>query len=665
METAADRALKLPLESPFDPPEHSHHHRHPHQSGHEGSDLGPGAANDQSDEESQTRARSESEQAGHYDQPKLVSLSPAMGPSFITANEASPDAYNDERSATGTPGGKKRTGIAATDTSLTAAAAAAVASIQDVWSENFNEPLPTNREERIQQALEFMRSEKHAHAADKNIKKHSLRQIAMFFQVPKSTLYDRLKNKGALAEEKSQIPIDGTTGLVSSYSVSSRAHSQQMKISLEKEELLLIQTHNLCHALGNTLNLTHIRDFITSLVDGVSLGKKWVHNFTRRHDHALIYGTLSSRFNVRMANSKNCRSNFEYLWRCFVPLLQESIKRLPDDDSFYYITKTCVHQPSMSSIFTCFEVSPQNLSLKIHGKPHLVIFPDYFGKSCLQRDMGSQPPMENNSNLNENDAIDHEGLQGDETALDSKANKHEKLQKQHKLDKLNEAFTKVYTSCCMSKHSSSPPLVVFEGFNDRYNWDPLVGKDIVHLGRFLAVPWKQQIFQPIIAKQLITIVDNVARGSSILGVQLSEIDLALDHVDLNLDAFSAELNQILRISTDPSPASVDPHDSTQESDLNVFASSLRSPPVQDHDVENSFLDKTAQHHHQQQKDAHRQPIETATSGNIFENSTLSQLQDVINLIDTNETELYNELTDPSSKAVLMDIFSRIKGILPQ
>lgn len=667
METAADRALKLPLESPFEPRDHHHHHRHhhhdhAHHAEHEGDELVQDGPNEQSDEESQGPARNGSEQAGHYGQQKLVSLSPPMGPSFISTNEGTPDAYNDERAALGA---KKRPGNSATDPSLTAAAAAAVASIQDVWSENFSEPLPTNKEERIQQALEFMRNEKHAHAADKSIKKHSLRQIALFFQVPKSTLYDRLKNKVTLTiEDKDRIPISGSPTISNSYSVSSRAHSQQMKISLEKEELLLVQTHNLCHAMGNTLNLTHIRDFITSLVDGVSLGKKWVHNFTRRHDDSLIYGTLSSRFNVRMLNSKNCRCNFEYLWRCFVPLLQEKVKRLSQDEPFYYITKTCVHQPSMSSIFTCFEILPADMSVKIYGKPHLVIFPDYFGKSCMQRDMVNQTRAENGANFSESEAIDHEGLQESDSPMDSKVNKHEKVQKQHKIDKLNEAFTKLYASCCMREESNTdmPPLVVFEGFNDRYNWDPLMCKNMVDLGRFLAVPWNQQIFQQSISKRLINIVDNVARGSSILGVQLSEMDLALDHVDLDMEAFASELNQLLQMPTESTTASIEPREPAQDNDLNVFASTLRSPPSHDHEEENNFLTKSLQHQPHQKE---QQPIETTASANIFENSTLSQLQDVINLIDTNESELYNELADPSSKATLIDIFTKIKGILPQ
>ena len=116
--------------------------------------------------------------------------------------------------------------------------------------------------------------------------------------------------------------------------------------------------------------------------------------------------------------------------------------------------------------------------------------------------------------------------------------------------------------------------------------------------------------------------------------------------------------------TEATPPSEETQEPPQDSDLNVFTSSLRSPPPQDHDVENNFLSKATQEHHQE-KEQRQQPIETAASANIFENSTLSQLQDVIHLIDTNESELYNELAEPSSKATLMDIFTKIKGILPQ
>lgn len=683
METAADRALKLPLEPPFDTTDHPHHHH-----GIENDDLVDHRSNGHSGEDCQNQARGDTENGNNYDQQKLVSLSPEMGPSFISGNEGSPDTFPDDRAGTV---GRKRYSESVADPSLTAAAAAAVASIQDVWSENFSEPLPTNKEERIQQALEFMRNEKHAHAADKNIKKHSIRQIALFFQVPKSTLYDRLKNKALLPNSEKSGDSIVANPAASAYSISSRAHSQQMKISMEKEELLLLQTHKLCHALGNTINLTHLKDFITSLVDGISLGKKWVHNFTRRHDNDLVYGTLSSRFNVRMANSKNCRCNFEFLWRCFVPLLQETIKQLPQDEPFYYITKTCIHQPSMTSVFTCFEVKPRDLSVRLFGEPHLVIFSDYFGKAYSQRDNAkdavSRLHHSTASMINGHDNIDHENLQDSDRTGDSVMNRHDRLQKHHKLEKLNSVFARIYAHCCSNRELNPGfvPLVIFEGFTDRFNWDPLIGKNMVHLGQFLAVPWNQQIFQQLIAKQLMNVVSSVTRRSSMIGNQASDLetDTILHHVELDMEVFRTKLGQVLRMRTETPTPPIDTHATAQDNDLNVFASTLRSSPDRDHDVDTNFLGKPAatqtqtqqQHHHHNHHNHHQEPpspqgpppppLETVTSANIFESPSLSQLQDVINLIDTNEEDLYRDLADPSLKTTLMDIFSKIKGILPQ
>lgn len=314
------------------------------------------------------------------------------------------------------------------------------------------------------------------------------------------------------------------------------------------------------------------------------------------------------------------------------------------------------------------------MSIELFGKPQIVIFPDYFGKSYLQRDgnpisreMQKQSQMQNDIEsspiINGHSDVDHSSLDNG-AALDahSKITKHEKFQKQYKVDKLNEVFAGIYADCCTKRNADTGseselmPFVVFEGFNDRYNWDPLACKSLVHLGHFLALPWNQQIFQQSISKQLINVVDNVARSSSILATQLSVMETTLEHTDLDMSMFVADLNRILRMPRESAPTSVENHESVQENELNVFASTLHSPSSHEQEVDNGFLTKNNQH---------QQPIETVSSANIFENTTLSQLQEVINLIDNNESELYRNLLDPSSKATLMDIFSKIKGILPQ
>lgn len=586
------------------------------------------------------------------------------------------------------------------DPSLSAAAAA-VASVQDAWAENFHEPLPTNKEDRIKQALEFMRSEGQAHAADKNMKKHSIRQIAMFFQVPKSTLYDRLKHTAAHANpnggpENTRMNMAGPT-----YSVSSRAHSQQMKLSPERELTLLHQLHDLCHALGNTLNLTHIRDFIISLVQGVTLGKKWVHNFNRRHDDAVVYGTHSSQYNVKMMNSKSCRSNYEYLWKCFVPLLQERISQLPADEPFFYITRTCIHQASMSSIFTCFKIVPGDLTMTMVFPPRVVLFPDYFGRIYLQlRDLkrsedrhgygvaavGDEADEVERSSASSSSASSAGSRAIDKNEKDhgvdhNKINNQEKLQKEFKLRKLNQVFHRLYTDCCL--HTGQPhnggeitipngqeplteqaskeqvPLVIFEGFEDRYNWDPLICRSLVVLGKFLAFPWNHQLFQKMIAAELQAVVDNVAQSASITATQLSSMELDLDQVEINLDPFTRSLRHLLQSPTETIPNLN--HNGVLVNDL--FGSALpQSPPHTNSNTQSlahtSANSSTPCEHHQQ--------LENSTSANIFEDTTLAQLQEVVGMIEHNESQLYGELADGStSKAALMEIFKKIKGIVPQ
>lgn len=579
-----------------------------------------------------------------------------------------------ERNEDSNQNSDKRSLVTVTDQSLSAAAAA-VASVQDAWGENFNEPLPTNKEDRIKQALEFMRGERQAFAADKNIKKHSIRQIAMFFQVPKSTLYDRLKNKSI----DSQVN-DGRIYVGPTYSVSSRAHSQQMKLSPEKEEALLDQLHNLCQALGNTLNLTHIRDFIVSLVEGISLGKKWVHNFNRRHDDAIIYGTNSSHYNVRMFNSKSSRSNFENLWKCFVPLLRERIRQLPPSQPFYYITRACFHQASMSSIFTCFKIMPEDFSISLLCPPRVIIFPDYFGKVYLQlRDL--KHDMANNFREVDEDMEDHHSnasgssvsvsessgrvdkMEKHHNGIDhNRINNQEKLQKEFKHKKLNQVFQRIYAECCsQSSNQDDLPLVIFEGFEDRYNWDPVTCRSMVVLGKFLALPWNQQVLQKFIITELQPIVGELAQSTSITATQLPSMEVDLSRLDLDLDPFVHSLRRLLQPHTEISPASLN-HNGVLVND--IFASALPQSPSSPRHHQSATTASTASAI-QPSVDLHNH-AENSTSANIFEDSTLSQLQEVLGLIEHNESQIYGELPDGScSKAVIPEIFNKIRAILPQ
>lgn len=719
IENAADRVLKLPLDSPFNTNEpQDHDHSHDDQHDHHGTDL-----DSQRQHQHQHQHSHDQEDSEQYD---TVSLSESVPPAFGGVTDDSL-VHNGTEGEKNTPVKKHQ------DSSLTAAAAAAVASIQDVWSENFNEPLPTNKEERIQQALEFMNSEKQAHGSDKNIKKHSIRQIALFFQVPKSTLYDRLKSKSNDLNANSIIkllPPHNSSPKPHALSAS-RSHQQQMKLSIEKEDILLSEVRNLSHAYGNTLNYTQIREFIMSLVNGISLGKKWIHNFTRRHDEFIVYGTYNSRFNVKMKRSKSCRCDFDYLWRCFIPLLQEKIRSLPQDKPFYYITRTCIHQSSMSSVFTCFEIIPNEMSIKSIMPPKLLIFPDYFGKIYLHQNQyqnrskmindnnnnnSSNNDIDNNENKNdgENDMRNSHGNENNEESNgreefkqnslhsdmnnnnsnnsnsnndnninennlpeelsdhSSRINKQEKKYGHFKIDKLNEAFAKIYAECCQSASNSEIPFVVFEGFDDRYNWNALFCKDMVQTDRFLSLPWNQQLFQQNVSTSLRGVIDATTESSSIAAIESSSYETDLTDENLSLDIFEQEFQHIINLHTELLNSNeAHEHDSVQLNDLNVFEPALHAAAAAaaaaaatssstaslntDIEPQHGSFGKTSQ----------QSRMENVTSANIFENSTISQLQDVISMIDNNESQLYGDLVNSNSKTTLMTIFNKIKGIVPQ
>ena len=70
-------------------------------------------------------------------------------------------------------------------------------SIDSLWKKLFNVPISLDKKERVQQAIDFMEEENRAFLRDPFVTKHSLRQIAQYFNVPKSTLYDRSKAKSS------------------------------------------------------------------------------------------------------------------------------------------------------------------------------------------------------------------------------------------------------------------------------------------------------------------------------------------------------------------------------------------------------------------------------------------------------------------------------------
>ncbi|CCH59705.1 hypothetical protein TBLA_0B08900 [Henningerozyma blattae CBS 6284] len=455
--------------------------------------------------------------------------------------------------------------------------------IQNSWIENWTDPLPTNKEDRIKQALKLMENEELAFNNGKKIKKHSIRQIAVFFKIPKSTLYDRLKNKlpSQITIQQSTLPTSTPTSTtLKKNSISS--HRLQMKISPERELKLIEQIKLLCQIMGNILNPTQIKNFIiTSLDDNqIILGKKWVHNFIRRHETSIIYGSLNhNNNNIQLINLRNSRNHFPYLWKCFVPLLQSVLNK---NVSFYYITRSSINKKNLSSIFTCFEISidkslhhNNTTSFKIlpKFKPIAIIFPDFFeldnsnpnSNSLLQiqnentnttvtSNNGNNnfldinlPNNENSTNLLKNKSL--KKIKSDPTTTTSNITpQDEKIQKQFKLDKLNSIFLRFYEKCgkVYNKQNPNQPFIIFEGLNDLYNWTPNFILENISINHFLSLPWNQSIFQETIIYQFKDYLLDIKNSiKSMNSTQLKSLEFDLDSQNLDLNIINKQFANVV------------------------------------------------------------------------------------------------------------------------
>lgn len=112
-------------------------------------------------------------------------------------------------------------------------------SIGTLWNQIFNDPISSEREKRIQQALDFMDTENKAYQTNKKLTKHSFRQIAQFFSVPKSTLYDRTKSKQPGKNTTSPLAKGDVSSKIDDEVQSSSSHSNATPINSTNSPILL------------------------------------------------------------------------------------------------------------------------------------------------------------------------------------------------------------------------------------------------------------------------------------------------------------------------------------------------------------------------------------------------------------------------------------------
>lgn len=374
-------------------------------------------------------------------------------------------------------------------------------------------PLPVGKELRIQLALQYLRQQEQQIITDStpiNITanrkpRQSIRQIAMFFQIPKSTLYDRLKSKKIQLQSVKTNNDEPKSSNSDEFDLHNRisvtSHIPQMKLNPKLEDSLFNYLKLVCLSYGNLPNLIQLRSVVESKIGPeIPLGRKWVNNFIKRHSHKILYGEDSTLNLIRFGDFKKWKNHFSYLWRWVVPLLQDKIRNIASNNHFYYIVRVPMTNGVLASCFLCFKISKE-LKFSLFNKPEFVVF-------------------RNNSEL---------------------------MDKQQRILLLNQALVKLYTNIPVEETK----LIIFEGFDDNYHWSLEDCLKSINPNIFISLPWCNQIIA-----NLIKLTPHIIQMDS---RHIITLELSAEHLDL--DAISNEFGNFMNLSIDlksNEPLSQDP-----------------------------------------------------------------------------------------------------------
>ena len=247
--------------------------------------------------------------------------------------------------------------------------------------------LPVSKEERIKLALSYIKEQyggddPNLMCVDNNNSKANgikatkydkaqggptIRQIAMYFKIPKSTLYDRMKayrgqkrqraptrmrartrtQTQAQAQAQTQAQVPGIPINLSSIKKQQQqfeemdpiqkefTHTSQMKYSPEMELLIVRNIQGYVMAYGNLPLISDLRECISLITRTKTFGNKWISGFIRRHADEPIYGNTGTTVpNATFKDFKLWKNKQSQLNTIFLQQLQ---KRLCICDRFQYL----------------------------------------------------------------------------------------------------------------------------------------------------------------------------------------------------------------------------------------------------------------------------------------------------------------------------------------
>ncbi|AGO12729.1 AaceriADR261Cp [[Ashbya] aceris (nom. inval.)] len=488
--------------------------------------------------------------------------------------------------------------------------------------------LPANKEVRIQLALQYFRQQQRGNvpleadgaatnAAVNGLRpKQSLRQIAMFFQIPKSTLYDRLKNsakKQRAVVPAKVVPPSKTRATVAS-SPSNVSHLIQMKLDPTVEERLFLYLRKVCLAYGNLPNLVQLKFLVSQEIKHITLGRKWVSNFIKRHSERIIYGWDVFHNPIKFEDFKKWKNQFTFLWVWFVPMLQGMLRKCMDNgDDVYYLVRVPISYEMLASCFICFKIEPE-LRLTLAFEPVVVTF------------------RHNNTNM---------------------------MHKEARIKTLNNTLYK-----CYQQIPSSAKLVIFEGFNDQYRWDFEDCIRLINPDNFVSLPWDRHILT-----KLIEFGPELVRMDDPNTVKLSwnETHFRLQDIANELKLFMAQSNEAIASDVNlpalPDQTEESADAGTRAIDIELHGSTSiddGDSPDDDEDADSAAADVAVAIL------GHSPPLQRTPSterASADPQTMHAQLKALVATIDDHEPQLYNNMADPASKVLLNNIFNRLRAMV--
>lgn len=459
-------------------------------------------------------------------------------------------------------------------------------SIDTLWKQYFNAPMAMDKEKRIQQAVDFMEKENQLHLMDKEIVKHSFRQIAQFFKVPKSTLYDRARSNKqngknqdlstTVSHETSSLMADmnhdidvgldtpETHSFVTIEPESLRSASSQNRVTPRRKSILPTVSMSATDRTADlpmnrakrkldtpsesrykryevqmklSVNkefqlLDEIRDI--SHAYGCVISKNQMEDYIKSHiDNKVELGKTWLRSFLNRHKDHIIYGNET----CFNTIPIELIKEVKGN--YECLTKCIVDDVHMKLHNPKYEVQHvfiiSYLKLNNFGvnKNSITICLDV---SLQDGSVKFVMPSRLLLYTNQNKSFENDDAYEDQWSINENYNGQ-------KYRIINKGIREMINECVRRQELEDSrvkkPLILFEGFTEAFHWDVPLCEEVLKISNFISLPWNEHLFRDTLFQhlhqKLFQAMENITVVSDSKG---HEFNIALeDDQELSHDLF--------------------------------------------------------------------------------------------------------------------------------